>query len=292
MVVKRYIRGPRARPYYQIVTGSVANQHVVGSRTTLENAALRANLVFWLYRGLPLVLGGCAAMSCSRKMTLDSNRLGGGAELSSPARKKTDGRPVTGRDRQKAGQRTGHDNGVPSSLRRAVRDLSVLRVMVEGSRPREKNLALAVVAELSALRVTGFPQFPLFFKQSLALRCPQFPTRFKLSIALREWLVVVYVPRTALIRAIAFHPQGLKGCAVLLYEGGNSVTYERPLSSKCSSSLSVCVRAAVLAKGCFSFRATIQVIENGFWQTPFRQTSKIIDIHDRWRGYFAIRCDH
>jgi hypothetical protein len=81
----------------------------------------------------------------------------------------------------------------------------------------EKNLALAVVAELSALRVTGFPQFPLFFKQSLALRCPQFPTRFKLSIALREWLVVVYVPRTALIRAIAFpspRTQGVRRAAV------------------------------------------------------------------------------
>jgi hypothetical protein len=50
--------------------------------------------------------------------------------------------------------------------------------------------------------------------------------------------------------------------------------------------------AAVLDKGYFRFGTTIQVIENGFWQTPFRQTPKIIDIHDPWRGYFATWCDH
>jgi hypothetical protein len=41
-------------------------------------------------------------------------------------------------------------------------------------------------------------------------------------------------------------------------------------------------RTAILAKGCFSFGATIQVVENGLGQTVFRQTPKIIDIHDPW----------
>src|ERR1700679_1289238 len=44
--LRRYTRGPATRPSNQMVTGSVANQHVAGSQTTLENTALRANLVF------------------------------------------------------------------------------------------------------------------------------------------------------------------------------------------------------------------------------------------------------
>lgn len=47
-------------------------------------------------------------------------------------------------------------------------------------------------------------------------------------------------------------------------------------------------RAPIFAKGCSSFGATIQVIENSFWQTPFRQISQIIDIYDPWR---VLLCD-
>ncbi len=78
----------------------------------------------------------------------------------------------------------------------------------------------------------------------------------------------------------AFHrPAKAKPCSQVAFTNGHGLT-----RSECDCFES----AAVLAKRYFTLGATIQVIENNFWQTSLRQTRKIIDKHYPRRGYFTI----